>query len=97
MIIYVSIGNSDDKLNQKEWATFQKSFAQEMADVAVLVHGVWFSEPTSRYQNACICMEIDRDSLPEIRGLLGVLAADYSQDSIALAHISNTEMVRPVR
>ena len=52
---YISIGNSDDKLPQADWARF-------IADMRALlvadwqgrlqVHGEWFSAPDAPWQNA---------------------------------------------
>jgi hypothetical protein len=41
MIVYVSIGNSDDKLTQREWSMF--CLAVDEALSLTPKHGVWFS------------------------------------------------------
>lgn len=59
---FIEIGNSDNKLTQKEWSEFccellhivhalkeQKEFSVDLA-----IFGVWFSESASPWQNMCI-------------------------------------------
>lgn len=45
MIVYVSIGNSDDKLTQESWADFIEAVDDNLP---IKRHGVWFSAATSR-------------------------------------------------
>lgn len=57
--IYVSIGNSDDKLSQAMWAAFVDDVDSIVRQYATTVHGQWFSLPGSRWQNACWCFEAE--------------------------------------
>lgn len=87
---YISIGNSDDKLTQKEWAAF-------VDDVDIVcrsfpVHGRWFSAPTSEYQNACWCIEMQPGAIAALKPVLSILAERYRQDSIALG-IATVEFI----
>lgn len=92
--IYISIGNSDNKLTQEEWADFIDEI-DELLDVYHLV-GRWFSAPDSEYQNACWCVTIPPTGGAHafIRGALRGLAERYRQDSIVLAK-AETEFVKP--
>lgn len=102
MIVYVSIGNSDDKLTQEQWATFVNA-VQETIDNALRyagdgssIHGRWLSEPASKYQNACWCIEFMDALCPEIpplRNWLRNLARIYNQDSIAWAEAIKVEFL----
>jgi hypothetical protein len=98
MIVYISIGNSDDKLAQAEWVMFQRDvrFAIVNAQVVAAVHGDWVSHAGDPYQNACWCIEL-RDSWTASReGLrddLRDLARRYRQDSIAWAEAPVTELL----
>jgi len=83
--VYVSIGNSDDKLTQAKWAEFYRAVALAVRHFSITVHGQWVSEPASAWQNACWCIEIDDDGAGYLRGHLGALAGTYDQDSIAWA------------
>ena len=92
MIVYISIGNSDDKLTQVEWS----SFIIEMITRVVTLgnrHGEWFSTPFAAYQNACWCVEFDNPTdLDEAREVTAEIREKYRQDSIAWA-IAETEFI----
>lgn len=94
MIVYVSIGNSDDKLTQSEWAQFV-SRTTSLVEGAALIHGRWLSEPSSAYQNACWCIDVhdEPNGVEWLRGALARLAADFRQDSIAWAEAPVTEFL----
>lgn len=89
--VYISIGNSDDKLTQVEWAEFYGMTDSLVRRWARHVHGAWLSAPDSSYQNACWCIQW----LPEDTGLkltLARYAAEFRQDSIAWAE-ATTEFI----
>lgn len=93
MVVYISIGNSDDKLTRQEWSLFfsQTSFLLQRH---VRVHGQWVSEPASAWQNACWCVEVADVTVAEyIRSKLIRLAEDFRQDSIAWAEAPVTEFL----
>ena len=82
---YTSIGNSDDKLSQREWSAFTVQLVAAIRRRGS-VHGIWYSSPNSEYQNACVCFEVDEGpAVEEITVALAQLAETYRQDSIALA------------
>lgn len=85
MIVYISIGNSDDKLTQAEWARFLLDVDDAISDGAITVHGRWYSAPRSAYQNACWCAEFHEPDAWHPKMALQALAATYRQDSIAWA------------
>lgn len=96
LTVYISIGNSDDKLNQVDWAMFAGE-AEELLDPhatedspVAARHGAWFSEPLSPWQNACWCIEIEHELVDELKAKLAVLAKRYRQDSIAWAEAQTT-------
>lgn len=94
MIVYVSIGNSDDKLTQVEWSQFFSEVALLLQRHANLVHGQWASEPASAWQNACWCVQVDYQMTAEfIKAELVGLAEKYQQDSIAWAEVKATEFL----
>jgi hypothetical protein len=103
MIVYISIGNSDDKLTQAEWSEFYRR-----VDAAVrggAVHGAWVSGSASAWQNACWCIEFEPTAmvvtragdectrLEALRAGLARLAGEYNQDSIAWA-VADTEFIQ---
>lgn len=92
--VYISIGNSDDKLTQVEWASFYRETCLAIRDHAVTVHGQWVSEPASAWQNACWCIEIDDDEAGFLRGELSEAVTKFRQDSIAWATTTKTEFIK---
>jgi hypothetical protein len=91
--VYISIGNSDDKLTQGEWAEYYRAVNLTLRSLAAKVHGQWVSEPASAWQNACWCVEFAEDEVVNrdgrqmprvewVRTRLSELAQDYRQDSI---------------
>jgi hypothetical protein len=92
VIAYVSIGNSDDKLTQQEWALFFSQTAILLQRHAK-VHGQWASEPASAWQNACWCVEAEGSKVDFIQAELVGLADRFRQDSIAWAEVKTTEFL----
>lgn len=82
--VYVSIGNSDDKLTQKEWAEFCDDLVGVLDDFAERIYGQWYSLPNAPYQNMVASIEVVDDLLDTLRHDLAPLAAEYRQDEIAL-------------
>lgn len=91
--VYASIGNSDDKLSQREWSQFVNEFVAQVQRHAGTVFGVWYSLPDSPYQNACVCFQVDSDGAHGLQLILGELRARYLQDSVAWAEVAETEFV----
>ncbi len=97
--IYISIGNSDDKLSQLEWHRY---FAETAAAIHRAsdradgkVHGQWTSDSTSRWQNACWRAELHPEAAERLKETLSYLAREYRQDSIAWAEAPSVEMIGP--
>jgi hypothetical protein len=91
MIVYISAGNSDDKLTQAAWSDLQLRLVAEVNQGAQALHGVWYSSAASPYQNMCVCAEV-RDTVA-LKNRLADLAADFGQDSIAWAETPATEFL----
>lgn len=95
--VYVSIGNSDDKLGQLDWSSYLNDLRVVM-EHHVDIHGIWYSAPDSEFQNACMCGTIPADADPtqilaSLRRELAELRNHYQQESIALAVVDRTEFV----
>lgn len=101
--VYVSIGNSDDKLGQSKWAAYCTAVDQAVSFagryVGTTVHGRWHSLPNEQWQNACWCIEFTGESLGwvagELRAEVARLAGVFHQDSIAWAECPTTEFLAP--
>lgn len=95
MIVYIAIGNSDDKLRQQEWAAFVRKVRRAITFTDITIHGQWFSPPDSVYQNACFCIEFSEDAafVDDVKENLRKIAAEYKQDSIAWTEAPFTELL----
>lgn len=93
--VYLTIGNSDDKLTQKRWAAFQLRTWRVLERYASATHGSWHSNPGAEWQNACWCIELpdNVDRLFRIRHELRLLASEFEQDSIAWAEAPKVEFL----
>lgn len=85
LTVYISIGNSDDKLGQARWAAFYREVSLTIRDFAGHTYGQWVSEPASAWQNACWCIEITEENALTLRAYLCDIAKSYQQDGIAWA------------
>ena len=94
MIVYVCIGNSDDKLRQFDWSLFVMEAKNLFSQVKK--HGEWFSAPDARYQNACWCIEIQPNEKEFIQKFLTAMCRSYEQDSISWAEVPMTEFIGPI-
>ena len=91
-IIYLSIGNSDDKLTQIEWSSFVVEIITRVVSIGH-THGAWYSLPHTAYQNACWCLEFDNVAdLAEAREVATEIRKKWRQDSVAWATAS-TEFI----
>lgn len=102
LTVYVSIGNSDDKLPQADWASFHTGVDAVIRRAAHQVHGAWVSPSTDPWQNACWCIVLDPNAYMDraedidwLRVQLANLAKAYDQDSIAWAEAPTTEFLGP--
>lgn len=94
MIVYVSIGNSDDKLTQREWSQFVWQFSAEVVGRALNVHGSWFSRPADPWQNACWCLEFASDeTAARAKAAATAVRKRFRQDSAAWAPAPETEFI----
>lgn len=100
MIVYISIGNSDDKLSQMEWGKFYHKVdltIQGYRHSGVQIHGRWVSQSTDHWQNACWCSDtypLGHTLVNLLKNQLRDLAAEFGQDSIAWA-TAETEFLSP--
>ena len=94
-IVYISIGNSDDKLSQTEWSAFHGSVAAVIRRGSGRIIGAWVSPSTDPWQNACWCVEVADQMRDWLRGRLANHALAYEQDSIAWAEAPTTDFLGP--
>lgn len=94
-IVYVTIGNSDDKLNQVDWSAYVAAVRYWCKRVATQTFGEWYSLPDSPWQNACIGFETEEVRIPALKQELELARRDFRQDSIAWAEMdaSNVQFI----
>jgi len=90
--VYISIGNSDNKLSQDEWSDFCAGVAFAILNHRSGQHGEWYSLPNSAWQNACWCIEISPENEAALKITLASYARSYRQESIAWAE-ATTEFI----
>jgi hypothetical protein len=94
MIVYVCIGNSDDKLTQAGWSGFVRQVRCELDTRSEVIHGAWFSAPYAPWQNACFCVEFaSAQDAAKAREVVTEIRKAYRQDSVAWAVAPETEFV----
>lgn len=95
MSVYISIGNTDDKLSQKQWHDYVNDVNGTIEMYADKIHSYCFSLPNAPWQNCIWCCDfalaIDEKCCKED---LASLAGNYGQDSIAWGP-SQTEFITP--
>lgn len=90
--VYVSIGNSDNRLTQRRWAEFAWAMHSELEPLGHF-HGEWASDPLGPFQNACWCIEFESGERAALaRALVATIGRKYQQQAIAWA-VAETEMV----
>jgi hypothetical protein len=93
VIVYISIGNSDDKLTQARWSEFYNWVAGSINMFASVHHGKWVSDPTEPWQNACWCVLVEEGKVERLKARLRNTAVEFDQDSIAWAEAPHTEFI----
>jgi hypothetical protein len=93
VIVYLSIGNSDDKLTQAEWSEFNIRIAAEVTSYATTIHGAWHSHPAGRWQNSAWCLEFTTEgAIWQAKQAATEIRKEYRQDSVAWA-VAETEFI----
>jgi hypothetical protein len=88
--IVIQIGNSDDKLTQKEWSYFVTRVSNTLDTLGAEVHFSGGSAAIAPWQN--YCWVVGMSSADDLRRRLANMAKTYNQDSIALT-IGDTEFI----
>jgi hypothetical protein len=81
--VTIQIGNSDDKLTQKEWSSFCEYIGFEIVRVAAHVHFSGASDTTAPWQNTAWVFEIEPSDIEPLKGRIATVRAEYQQDSVA--------------
>jgi hypothetical protein len=92
--VYVTIGNSDNKLTQEEWAFFCAEVYQRVSTLSTKILGAWYSLPHLAHQNACWGMHLEEPMYEKLRLDLARCCRNWNQDAIAFA-TAQVELIRP--
>lgn len=82
--LFIEIGNSDNKLPQAEWSAFVNEVEQVCQDLSSRIIGVYLSESSMPYQNACYHIWLHGTQFNEFERRIGLIRGIYMQESIAV-------------
>lgn len=81
--IAIQIGNSDDKLTQKQWACFALGIRDVVED-AIQIHFWGASLNYEPWQNLCCVCEVREGNLDNFLRRLSQIGKHYKQESVAV-------------
>ena len=97
--VYISIGNSDDRMTQRDWNGYFRDVEALLQPggwkVVRTIHGAWQSPSAAPWQNACWCVELDQADKGQLQADLRRIAISRKQDGIAWAEAPVTEFLGP--
>lgn len=79
LTVYVSIGNTDDRLSQGRWAMYHMDVAKMMQDYGGQITAEWFSHGTAMWQTACWRVEVPGPVIEQLKGILAGVARAYDE------------------
>jgi len=88
----VLIGNSDDKLTQKDWHYFVTDVRTIIWTFEKETHFIGSTEPFSQYQSACFVFEMEKNQLEAFKNKLVLVKLRHKQNFIALI-VGNTQLI----
>ena len=91
--VYLSIGNSDDRLTQRAWSEYVGEVVDAVHEHAERVYVECYSASDARFQNACIGFEIPKPVARELRAALKAIREDHGKNSIVWAVAPRTEHI----
>lgn len=91
--VYISIGNSDDRLPQRRWAEFAWAMHSELEPLGRFL-GEWASDPVAPWQNACWAVRFESaERAQQAKALIANIGRAYQQTAVAWAAAPQTEMI----
>lgn len=82
--VVVQIGNSDDRLTQKEWSRYVDKVRRVTKEYTKEMHFNGSSNTADPWQNACFVFEIEDKIYSSLYSELRSIRKHYKQDSIAI-------------
>lgn len=96
-VVFVSIGNSDNKLTQAEWNQYCLEVETYCDHLSTRFYAKCYSLSNAPFQNAVFSMECPATTISSLRSCLSMAANKYRQDSIAMNVCDSTDMVSPAK
>jgi hypothetical protein len=94
--ITVQIGNSDNKLSQREWASFCNAVHRTIVyHTHNIIDSIHFSAPSvgwADWQNSAWVFECEDVEIEELKDRLFIIRKEYKQDSVAFT-LGKTELI----
>jgi hypothetical protein len=90
--VTICIGNSDDKLTQKEWSEFITMMNKMLRQVYAETQFSGFSAPNAPWQNACWVVGIHDHKIEDLKNRIRHIRGMFKQDSVAVV-VGETEFV----
>lgn len=90
--VTIQIGNSDDKLTQKEWGEYVWRVREFVRSKATAVHFFGGSVNWAEWQNACWVAEVPVCRVPDLKAGLSEIGKAFRQDSVAVT-VGATEFI----
>ena len=77
----VQIGNTDNKLTQRQWSEFCNEIQYAIEMNATEVHFTGFSNPNTPWQNACFVFNLEKTD--NLKASIFEIRNRYKQDAVA--------------
>ncbi|RTK96549.1 MAG: hypothetical protein EKK64_03705 [Neisseriaceae bacterium] len=90
--VIVLIGNSDNKLTQKEWHYYASDVRTIIWIFEKETHFIGSTEPFSEYQSGCFVFVIEKEQLEELKNRLTLCKQRHNQNFIAMI-VGNTQFI----
>lgn len=87
--VFVSIGNVQDRLVQRDWAEFHREVVLEMELAGAKFQGEWFSGPVALWQTAAWCIDIQPGIADRLKGQLGAVGAKFGTGMVAWSEVAS--------
>lgn len=81
--ITVQIGNSDDKLTQKDWSEFVVELGLAIKHETSQIHFFGSSDSCAPWQNAAWVFEVEEGNVGVLGRKIAYIRSKYEQDSVA--------------
>jgi hypothetical protein len=81
-MVFVVLENSTNKLSQNMWCHLVVTIEMEIERYAWLMHGRWFTEPSSMKQSACWGFELFTDKVEDLKAELRLARSSYDPEGM---------------